>query len=325
MSDSLAFTKDKNQVATPWHIVEFLSELLNTENKRVLDPTAGNGAMLTHAVEKYGIELDEKPYKMLCERYPEGHFLNASLFESAEWIKEQKPEVILMNPPFNADKTKGLEFVRFTADTVGSGMLAAIVPSGIIGRPKGLLVNTKKQLLERHSLKAVFSFNNDLFYPAASVGVVCLIFELGKPNADKTWFAVFEDDGLEKDRKKGRIDKAGKWNEVKSLWLDMFKEKPEHMIANEENLIPCESKLITAEDDWNPKSQIKRDPKSLIPTDEDFEKVVNEYMDFKIKQVGLEKFLEDNPHLLPPKEKRIEILEKRIADLQKQLEELKNS
>lgn len=321
---NLAFTRDKNQIATPWHIVEFLSDILDVKNKKVLDPTAGNGAMLEYAAEKYGIELDEKPFKMLCDRYAEGHFINGSLFENEKWIKEISPEVCLMNPPFNADKTKGLEFVRFTADAMGTGMLAAIVPIGCGDNVKKIIVATKEALLKNHTLNSVISFNNELFYPAAAVGVMCLIFELGKPHNGETWFADFSDDGLVKDRRLGRIDKNGTWMQTKEKWIQLFNDRPSYKKMNKEGNTPCNSKEVNAGDFWIPNQNIDFDDEYLRPKPEDFRKTVKDYMDYRIKTVGLEQFLKDNPHLLPPKEERIKQLRKRIAQLEEEIKRLEN-
>lgn len=319
---NLAFTKDKNQIGTPWHIVEFLSDLLETQNKRVLDPTAGSGNMLEFAGVKIGIEYDAKAFEMLQERYQEGHFIHASVFDSTEWMKQQNPDVVLMNPPFNMEKTKGLEFVRFVADTINHGRLAALVPTNCGATGKKVIDKVKEELLSNHTLEAVFSFNKELFYPAASASAICMIFKLGEPHQGKTWFADFQDDGLEKSRHEGRIDSNGLWEGKKTEWLTMFQEKPSWQISNSENRIPCELKEITAKDNWTPSDAISRDPESLRPTLDDFRQTVREYMDYRIGQIGLNQFLKENPHLLPPKEERIKNLQKQIALLQKEIEEL---
>ena len=293
----LAFTKDKNQIATPWHIVEFLSDLLDTKNKVVLDPTAGSGAMLVNCKKSVGIENDIKAFNLLSENNKTGVNVNDSIFSAdvKRWIKGQGIEVVLMNPPFNCkkdelsedyknrfgkkgqDSTKGLYFVKYVADLVGSGMLAAIVPVGAIGGGNKAIKEIQKELLEKHTLKAVLSFNKYLFYPAVSVSVECLIFELGKAHNEETWFADFSEDGLEMDRtKKCRTDKKNKWKDIKNEWLSLYIKKPteegKYILKNIED------------NDWSVGRNIVSNI-DINPTEEDFRKVVEDYLSFKVNQI----------------------------------------
>ena len=336
----LAFTKDNNQIATPWHIVEFLSDLLEVDNKTVLDPTAGAGAMLKRAGRPLGIEFDSKAFGMLRAEVPNGDLINASVFDCLEWIQERKPEVVMMNPPFNCpktempeeyrkkygtkgmDSTKGLYFVRWVADAVGRGRLVAIVPTGAIGGGNKALKETTSELLKRHSLEAVLKLNSDLFYPSVSVHAVALVLRMGEPHSGKTWFADFSDAGLEKDRTKGRIDKNGKWAETKKRWLDLFERKPDDEEAGYGTV------ETTVEQDWNmlwPRPEV-----NLMPTEDDFKKTVRDYLLWKIQQVMDSKI--DMEEILTPEtpktpEERLELLRQKqnalsleILELEKEIE-----
>lgn len=327
MGQALAFTKDKNQIATPWHIVEFISDLFQVQDKTVFDPTAGHGAMLEYAGHRLGIELDQKPFDMLCERYPDGDFINASLFDSADWVKEKNPDIVFMNPPFNCENTKGLEFVRFTASLLTHGYLAAIVPTGAIQDGKKAITATKEQLLEHNTLKAVMKLNGELFYPSAAVAVVLIILEIGTPHHGETWFANFENDGLTKDRKKGRLDTDGKWQGIKTNWLSIYKEKPTNETKADmpDGYIPCALKPITATENWFPTNNIPSDPAMFRVTLEDVYKTTREYMEWKLNDLGAEAFLRDSPHLLPPKHIQVRRLEKEISALQARQTELQTT
>lgn len=316
MTETLAFTKDKNQIATPRHIVEFLSDLLEVKGKRVLDPTAGHGAMLQFSSQRYGIEYDEKPYKMLCERYSDGEFINASVFDCGEWIKSKSPQVILMNPPFNAEKSKGLEFVRFVADAAGTGKLAAILPVRCGCGGNKLIDDIKAELLKKHSLDYVFKFNNELFYPAAAVGVECYVFTLGKPHDGKTFFADFSDDGLVKDRRYGRYDAEGIWQARKAQWLEYCKEKPSY--AYVDGKIPCSYKEV--ETSWTVNDNIKREIEP--PTEEDFKATVKDFLDWQMKTLGPKAFHEKYTKELFTKEERAAMKRREIAALLAELAEI---
>lgn len=330
----LAFTANKNQVATPWHITRFLAELLKIAGKRVMDPTAGNGQMLTLVTPgmEYGVELSIEPYMELCKRYENGHFLNGSLFDSADFIEQTAPEIVLMNPPFNCpkegmgdeyikrygskgeDSTKGLYFVEWMARHMESGTIAALVPLGALGTKKAL-VECKRRILDRCTLRYSIKLAGDLFYPAAAVTVAVLVLDVGRPHEGTTYFADFSDDGLEQKRNVGRVDVSGKWPETLKTWLSICQEKPEHQYQNEGGETPGENKAVTAESDWSPSTVISIDKKALIPTTEDFKKVVRDYMQWKINQVGLEEYLRQHPELLPPPEVQLRQTIKKIEEL----------
>jgi type I restriction-modification system DNA methylase subunit len=323
------FTKNKNTVSTPNYIAEFLTEYLECKDKRCLDPTAGVGSLLKHCNRSFGIEYIPNVYEELKKEDPDGTYINASVFDSTEWIQQQDIEVVLMNPPFNQDKstmpkdyqdiygskgqdtTKGLYFVKHVADAVGRGWLAAIVPIGSVGDSKATNM-CKKEILQHHSLRSVMLLNPDLFYPAAAVQVVCLILELGVPYRGDTQFVDFQEDGMVKDRTYGLMDKNGTWNQIKDEWLRILKER-QSQPEKKDGCVTSVIKSITEEDDWNPSRYIIFDIK---PTPQDFYNTVKAYIDFQIKQKGLAKFLQENPELLPPKQIQLQRVSRRIAQLQ---------
>lgn len=333
MANDLAFMKDKNQVATPWHVVDFLSDLFRVDGKTVLDPTAGSGAMFARAGTAVGVEFDPKAFLLLKERVPHGEFLNASIFEAEDWIRERRPDAVLMNPPFNcqksvmpeeyrkafgnkgADNTKGLYFVQWVADAAakaGATRLAAVLPTGAIKSGNKAVDATKRQILERHSVEAVLGLNEELFYPAVAVKTAILILRLGEPDDGQTWFADFSEDGLTRDRTRGRWDKDGTWEQTKAEWLRQYAERSEHVVR------------LEAEADWNP-SVVLRPPVDLCVTDEDLRKTVYEYWDWKIKAAmrGETKLPGVKPVREPTKEERLERLRSRqrvIADMIAELE-----
>lgn len=126
--------KDKNQAFTPDHITDFMCKLTDVDcHKKVLDPTCGSGSFLVQALVKeladarkgktekaakegmrkikseniYGIEVEEKAYglsttNMLIHSDGNSNIIHASCFDSADFIKKANPDIILMNPPYNA-------------------------------------------------------------------------------------------------------------------------------------------------------------------------------------------------------------------------------
>lgn len=180
----IAFNKytgkaDKNQAFTPDHICDFMTKITDVDrNSVVLDPTCGSGSFLVQAMVKgladchrgktdkeaedlknivmqkhiYGIELEEKAYglattNMLIHSDGNSNIIKNNCFDCEDFIKKANPDVILMNPPYNAkpinipekykkrwgktqkngkfveydgkeDPTKGMVFIRFLSDLI---------------------------------------------------------------------------------------------------------------------------------------------------------------------------------------------------------------
>ena len=137
--------------------------------KRIFDGTCGSGSFLVQSMvieladvdkqratenEKkemkksvikdhiYGIEIEEKAFglaitNMLIHGNGNSNIKKANLFESEGFIREANPDIILMNPPYNAkpitipekyknkwksdvkeDPTKGFVFLKYISDTI---------------------------------------------------------------------------------------------------------------------------------------------------------------------------------------------------------------
>lgn len=254
----IAFNKytgkaDKNQAFTPDHITEFACRVTGVDrNTRIFDGTCGSGSFLVQGMVKaladctlmsgtqaekdaqqdkirrehiYGVEVEETAYglattNMLIHGDGNSNIKLGSLFDSKKFVHEADPDVILMNPPFNAkpigipelykqywsasakngkeDPTKGMVFVQFVSDCIAEAnalrrknnqstktvTMAVILPvAAAIGANK-LLKETKQRLLINNTLEAVFTLPNEIFYPGASVSACMMVFTLGKPHFD---------------------------------------------------------------------------------------------------------------------------------------------
>lgn len=251
----IAFNKytgkaDKNQAFTPDHITEFMCRLTEIDyTKVVLDGTCGSASFLVQAMVKeladcdkpnlstkqmeklkqnvkknniYGIEVEEKAFglsvtNMLIHGDGNSNIQLGSCFDHKEFIKEAAPDIILMNPPYNAkprsipnsykenwgsakdgkeDPTKGLVFVHYFSDVikelnaerVSKGeqpklvKLAVLLPLACAIGTGSLITKEKEVLLEDNTLEAVFSLPGEIFYPGSSVCACCMLFTLGQPH-----------------------------------------------------------------------------------------------------------------------------------------------
>lgn len=250
----IAFNKytgkaDKNQAFTPDHITEFMCRLTEVDcTKVVLDGTCGSASFLVQAMVKeladcgngrtekqkkelqenvkknniYGIEVEEKAFglsvtNMLIHGDGNSNIKLGSCFDHKQFIKEADPNIILMNPPYNAkpigipnsykaewgkakdgkeDPTKGLVFVHYFSDVIKElnaerlkkgeqpklVKLAVLLPLACAIGTGSLITEEKRKLLEDNTLEAVFSLPAEIFYPGSSVCSCCMLFTLGQPH-----------------------------------------------------------------------------------------------------------------------------------------------
>lgn len=250
----IAFNKytgkaDKNQAFTPDHITEFMCRLTEVDcSKVVLDGTCGSASFLVQAMVKeladcrngrteaqakilqkkvkenniYGIEVEEKAFglsvtNMLIHGDGNSNIQLGSCFDHKEFIKEAAPDIILMNPPYNAkprsipnsykenwgsakdgkeDPTKGLVFVHYFSDVikelnaerVKNGKqpklvkLAVLLPLQCAIGSNNIIPIEKEALLKDNTLEAVFSLPPELFYPGSNSNACCMLFTLGQPH-----------------------------------------------------------------------------------------------------------------------------------------------
>lgn len=261
----IAFNKytgkaDKNQAFTPDHITEFMCRVTGVDRtKRVLDATCGSGSFLVQAMVKeladckrgkredeandlirkvkeehiYGIEVEEKAYglsttNMLIHGDGNSNIKFGSCFDLKGFIKDADPDIILMNPPYNAkpigipakykaswgnskngkeDPTKGFVFVHYLSDVIKETndkrekdgkprkmvKMAVLLPVAAAIGTKAIIQNEKISMLKNNTLEAVFTLPNEIFYPGASASACCMVFTLGEPHikADGTMKETF--------------------------------------------------------------------------------------------------------------------------------------
>ena len=175
--------------------------------------------------------------------------------------KIYKPTVGLLNPPYKADKkndVEELEFVKWNMEAlVEGGTCVAIVPMqcAIALKKKKKIYDLKKELLSKHTLEAVFSMPDELFYNSDKSVVTCvMVFTAHKPHPKnkETFFGYLKDDGFEKRRNLGRIDVYGRWSKIKEEWLYLYRNKKEVV---GKSVMHC----VTAEDEWCAEAYMETD------------------------------------------------------------------
>ena len=317
---------DKNQAFTPNHIAHFMCKVGGIhKDLRVFDPTCGSGTFLVQAMTQildecdtdaeretvkkrqiYGIEYDKEVYglattNMLIHSDGNSNIINASCFDKAIWIKEKGIGLVLMNPPYNAQKkvvpndfaqkwgkakedpSKGLYFVRYVADTVGQGRLLALLPMQCAIKTSTIIAEIKTDMLRRHTLDAVFSFPGEMFYPGASAVACCMVFDLGKPHPKnyETFFGYFKDDGFEKRKGIGRTDVKNRWADIEDEWLYLYN----HRLT--EAGLSVMQRIDSGEQEWCAEAYMETDYSNL--TDADFIRKMQDYAAFLVSSEEVKK------------------------------------
>jgi hypothetical protein len=247
-------------VLTPHHITDLFNSIAGTNKESIVfDNCTGTSGFLVSAmramvkdangnVEKekdikqkqlIGIEYQDDIYALACSNmYLQGDGKSNLIYgdcfkeENIKKVKEFSPNVGFLNPPYKANKktdTEELEFVLNNLEClVPSGICVAIVPMQCALAQKGKILELKKKLLSKHTLEAVMSMPDELFFNS-NVGVVSciMVFTAHRPHPSnkETYFGYWKDDGFVKRKIKGRYDALNKWQNIKEIWIESFMNK----------------------------------------------------------------------------------------------------
>lgn len=324
---------DKNQAFTPDHITDFMAKITGVnKHSVVLDPCCGSGSFLVRAMTQalddcatateqdkvkkhqiFGIEFDENVYglattNMLIHSDGNSNIRQGSCFALADWIKDAKPNVILMNPPYNGqrihlpksyvdtwskdkkeDPSKGLYFVKFIADTLNSinhqAKLAVLLPVACAIGTSGEIARLKAEILQENTLDAVFTLPVDIFHPGASASACCMVFKIGTKHNDisnpDTFFGYCRDDGFKKKKNLGRVEQIdpltgkSKWSEIEKRWIELYRNRKAE---------PGESatQKVSGNDEWLCEAYMETDYSKL--TEQDFQQTINDYLAYLVKE-----------------------------------------
>ena len=322
---------DKNQAFTPDHITDFMAKITGVnKHSVVLDPCCGSGSFLVRAMTQalddcatateqenikkhqiFGIEFDENVYglattNMLIHSDGNSNIRQGSCFTLADWIKEAKPNIILMNPPYNGqrihlpssyvntwakdkkeDPSKGFYFVKYIADVLNSinhqATLAVLLPIACAIGTKGIIKELKEHILKENTLDAVFTLPNDIFHPGATVQACCMVFKIGKKHSDvstpNTFFGYYKDDGFKKKKNIGRIEqmdpvsKKSRWADIESEWIDLYRNRKEKAGRSATH-------MINADDEWVCEAYMDTDYSIL--SESDFINTINGYLSYLV-------------------------------------------
>lgn len=290
-------------VLTPRHVAELFSLIANVgPESKVLDICAGTGGFLISAMQHMlkkaitdeertdikrnrliGIENNPKMFalaasNMILRGDGKANLHQASCFDDAviNAIRELKPNVGMLNPPYAQSKSDAelheLYFLKQMLDCLEPGAMGiAIVPMSCAIAPNPV----RDELMKHHTLDAVMSMPQELFYPVGTVTCI-MVWIAGKAHVKsdrKTWFGYWRDDGFVKTKHKGRIDQNEVWPVIRDRWVEMYRNREVH--AGESATFK-----VAASDEWCAEAYIETDYSSL--TKESFEADLKKFMLFNL-------------------------------------------
>ena len=240
-------------------------------------------------------------HKLVCQMVACSLIINDG-FDLKQWIKDARIDRVLMNPPYNAqrpycqpsyvatwkrdckeDPSKGLHYLYYIAETVGTGKLAVLLPMQCAIGNTGDIKKYKELMMQHHRLDAVFSLPAEMFYPGASVVACCMIWELGIRHESAnipTFFGYFKEDGFTKRKNLGRVERIdpktgeGAWKAIHDKWLHLYQTR-----TAEVGLSAVQK--VSYDDEWCAEAYMETDYSTL--SEKDFIQKLVDYSAFLVQ------------------------------------------
>ena len=294
--------KKSGLVLTPQHITEFFCDVANLNvNDVVYDSCCGSGGFLISAMKRMfqlaganqkkkdaikdkqlvGIERRTDMFTFACSNMMmsgdgKSHIYQNDSFspDIVTMVRGLKPTVAFLNPPYDVGEDGQLEFIENALASLRSGgRCAAIVQMSCAISNNAKAVSVRERLLEKHTLTGVFTMPSDLFHPVGVVTCV-MVFEACKPHPKgyKTFFGYFRNDGFQKTKHMGRINK-GDWEAIKEHWLSLW-------VNREKEVGLSVLKAVAADDEWCAEAYMETNYANI--TQADFERTVRDYALYRL-------------------------------------------
>jgi len=297
-------------VLTPPHITEFMSQLAEVNKDSIVyDNCTGTGGFLVSAMKQMiqdakgdqtkiktikhtqlvGVEYQAPNFALACSNmfiHQDGktNILNGSCFDKniINHVKRFHPTVGLLNPPFKGDKKKDTEELEFVLNNLEcirqGGRCVAIVPMQAALATRGKIYEYKRKLLSEHTLEAVFSMPNELFFNSKVGVVACIMVFTAKrphPKSKEVYLGYYKEDGFVKRKHLGRVDLYGDFeNNIKHKWIS-------HWINHKAmpGLSVC--RTLSANEEWCAELYMTTDYSLL--SQEAFGKKIRDYVAYRVR------------------------------------------
>lgn len=311
--------KEIGIVLTPPYITKMMADILDiNKDSRVMDLATGSAGFLIASMEKMiadtnsnygqntdnanekinqikhnqllGIEYDSKMFtlaatNMILRGDGSAQIQKGSSFDRPESLYEEfNADRLLLNPPFTYAEN-GMPFIKFGLDHMHSG-LAAIIIQDSAG--SGKAIDSNKQILKNNTLISSIKMPVDLFIPSAGVQTSIYVFEAGIPHDfDKTVrFIDFRNDGYKRTKRRLiEIDHPiERYQDIVKIFKGGIRAKlpSSHKEFWDLKSIVVDDFINDTGSDWNFEAHQVID---TVPTEQDFMKVVSDYLSWEVSQV----------------------------------------
>ena len=218
-------------------------------------------------------------------------------------------DVILANPPFkgtvdaesindnlravcDTKKTELLFVALFLRMLKKGGRCACIVPDGVLFGSSKAHKALRKELIERHQLRAVISMPSGVFKPYAGVSTAVLVFtKTGAGGTENVWFYDMKADGFSLDDKRSPVPE----NDIPDILVRFANPEAEAQRARTEQSFFVPKQEI-AENDYdlsvNKYKQTEYKAVEYPPTGEIIKQIMNLNIEVEKEIEELKKLLE---------------------------------
>ena len=201
--------------------------------------------------------------------------------------KDFPANVFLLNPPYSAPG-KGLNFVEKALSKMKSGKAAVLIQENA-GSTQG--DGYTKKILNKNTLIASIHMSTDLFIGKSSVQTAIYVFDVGTPHDTEKLvkFIDFSNDGYARQnrRKSSQSVNLKDDDNAKERYAELVNLVVRGKGKDDKNLnyykdCYVEDYITSEGNDWTYSQHKKIDIK---PTEDDFKKVVKEYMAWQISDL----------------------------------------
>lgn len=295
-------------ILTPRHITDLFCELLDVQpTDKVLDPCCGTAGFLIAAMHQmiqktddedlqlnirknqlFGIELQDYMFtiattNMILRGDGKSNLENMDfLAQNPSKLQLKGCTIGMMNPPYSQGSKQNPElyeinFVNHLLESmVQGGKVAVIVPQSTFTGKTKEEQNLKVKILKNHTLEGIITLNKNTFYGVGTNPCIG-IFTAGVPHSKgkKAKFINFENDGYIVSKHIGLIDDGSAKDKKKHL-IDVWRDEIEAPTKF------CVSTTVEDSDEWLHSFYYFNDE---IPSDEDFEKTIADYLTFEVNMI----------------------------------------
>ncbi len=296
-------------ILTPKHITELFCDLADLKTTDIVfDPCCGTAGFLIASMHNmlckaktdkerenirknqlHGIELQTYMFtiattNMILRGDGKSNLIDEDFLKCNENELQLKGATVgMINPPYSQGSKQNpslyeISFVEHLLNSVveGAKVIAIVPQSSMTGKTKDEQ-SFKENILKYHTLEGVITLSGDTFY-GVGINPCIAIFTAHKshPKEKICKFINFKDDGYKVAPHIGLIETESakdKKQHLLDVWFDRIDASTKF----------CVKSTIEAKDEWLHAFYYFNDE---IPTEEDFEKTINEYLTFEFSMIA---------------------------------------